>query len=91
MPLRFRGHGTLRVLLFPMQQREPSLAPTPTTPQDLFALPLGEGKRIVANEFERRYLLALMERADGSISAGARLACQDRANFRRLLKKHGIR
>jgi transcriptional regulator with GAF, ATPase, and Fis domain len=54
-------------------------------------MPLTEAKRLAAAEFERRYLVAVMERAGGSVSEGARLLGLDRTNFRRLLQRHGLR
>ena len=52
--------------------------------------PLTEAKRQSAAEFERCYLINLMQRA-GSVSEAARLAKLDRTNFRRLLTRHGLR
>ena len=52
--------------------------------------PLTEAKRESAAEFERCYLVNLMQRA-GSVSEAARLAGLDRTNFRRLLNRHGLR
>lgn len=52
--------------------------------------PLTEAKRMSTAEFERCYLVNLMQRA-GSVSEGARLAGLDRTNFRRLLSRHGLR
>ena len=52
--------------------------------------PLTEAKRQSAVEFERCYLVNLMQRA-GSVSDAARLAGLDRTNFRRLLTRHGLR
>jgi DNA-binding protein Fis len=57
----------------------------------LMTMPLTEAKHLVAAEFERRYLVRLMGRANGSVSEGARLAGFDRTNFRRLLQRHGLR
>ena len=53
--------------------------------------PLTEAKRQSASEFERCYLMNLMQRAGGSVSEAARLAGLDRTNFRRLLSRHGLR
>ena len=67
-------------------------AAVPTLDDDaLMELPLVEGKRLAAAEFERRYLVRVMERAGGSVSEGARLSGLDRTNFRRLLQRHGLR
>lgn len=57
----------------------------------LMAMPLTEAKRLAAAEFERRYLLRVMERAGDSVSEGARLSGLDRTNFRRLLQRHDLR
>ena len=52
--------------------------------------PLTEAKRRASAAFEKRYLLAVMEKAKGSVSEAARLSGLDRTNFRRLLQRHGI-
>jgi two-component system response regulator GlrR len=59
-------------------------------PTELDAVSLTEAKRQAALDFEREYLLRLMERVEGSISAAARIANMDRTNFRRLLQRHSI-
>lgn len=58
---------------------------------DLMAMPLTDAKRLAAAEFERCYLIRVMERAGGSVSEGARLSGLDRTNFRRALQRHGLR
>jgi len=60
------------------------------SPEDDLAVSLTEAKRRAAAEFEKRYLLRVMEKSKGSVSEGARLAGLDRTNFRRLLQRHGI-
>jgi two-component system response regulator HydG len=52
--------------------------------------PLTEAKRRASAAFEKRYLLAVMEKSKGSVSEAARLSGLDRTNFRRLLQRHGI-
>lgn len=52
--------------------------------------PLTEAKRKSAAEFERCYLVSVMERARGSVSEAARIAGLDRTNFRRLLRRYGV-
>jgi transcriptional regulator of acetoin/glycerol metabolism len=66
-------------------------AAAPLDDDALMAMPLTEAKRLAAAEFERRYLLRVMERAGGSVSEGARLSGLDRTNFRRQLQRHGLR
>lgn len=67
-------------------------AAVPTLDGDaLMAMSLTEAKRLAAAEFERRYLVRVMESAGGSVSEGARLSGLDRTNFRRLLQRHGLR
>jgi len=53
-------------------------------------LPLTEAKRKAALDFERMFLVRLMDRTQGSVAAAARLAGIDRTNFRRLLQRHAI-
>lgn len=50
---------------------------------------LTEAKRQAASEYERCYLVNLMQRA-GSVSEAARLAGLDRSNFKKLLHRHGM-
>ena len=59
--------------------------------EDPTVLPLTEAKRLATAEFERRYLVRVMERSRGSVSEAARLSGLDRTNFRRLLQRHGLR
>lgn len=47
-------------------------------------------KALAIAEFERSYLLQLLEETQGSVSAAARLACKERRTLGKLLKKHGI-
>jgi two-component system response regulator HydG len=51
---------------------------------------LTEAKRRAAHEFEKRYLVKVLEKARGSVSEAARIAGIDRTNFRRLLQRHGL-
>ena len=70
-----------------------STQPTRTTVDEgsVLDLPFAEAKELTMKAFEVRYLNAMLERAHGSISAAARLAHLDRSNFRRLLRRHGLR
>ena len=52
--------------------------------------PYAAAKQALLQDFERRYLRALMDRADGNISAAARAAELDRKHLRTLLRKHGL-
>jgi len=53
-------------------------------------LRFAEAKALSVRAFERRYLAAVIERANGNISQAALHAGMDRSNFRRLLKEHGM-
>lgn len=70
----------------------PAGTPAPTVDEgSVLDLPFAEAKELTMKAFEVRYLTAMLERAHGSISAAARLAHLDRSNFRRLLRRHGLR
>ena len=52
--------------------------------------PLRNGDHLTVAEFERRYLVELLTRTDGNISAAARLAGKERRALGKLLRKHGL-
>lgn len=74
-----------------IEETATSASPTLVDNDALMSMPIYEAKHLVAAEFERRYLVHLMNRVAGSVSEGARLAGLDRTNFRRLLQRHGLR
>jgi transcriptional regulator of acetoin/glycerol metabolism len=63
----------------------------PAVVLSLLEMPLTEAKRRAAADFERGYLERVMACAQGSVSEGARRSGLDRTNFRRLLRRHGLR
>jgi DNA-binding NtrC family response regulator len=76
---------------------EPAMShrdPTPLPPQpnhiDLDA-PFTHAKKAVVDDFERRYLEALLRWADGNISQAARKAGMDRMYLHRLVQRHGLK
>ena len=99
--LRRRDRGTRRAIPAGMKTLTPeqtvlvkeviATAATSLSGDDLTAMPLVEAKRLAAAEFERRYLVCVMDRAGGSVSEAARLSGLDRTNFRRLLQRHDLR
>jgi transcriptional regulator with GAF, ATPase, and Fis domain len=68
----------------------PSPAPSPAPPAFDASLSYRDNKERWENDFERRYLTWLMERAQGNISRAAREADMDRKYLHKLLKKHSI-
>jgi DNA-binding NtrC family response regulator len=54
-------------------------------------LPYREAKALAVAEFERRYFSALRDRTSANVSEAARQAGLDRSNFRRAIKRAGVR
>ena len=54
-------------------------------------LPIAVVKRRAAEDVERDYLAGLMKQSNGSVTGAARLADDDRTNFRRRLQRAGLR
>ncbi len=78
------------VAAVPQRRVAAGSAIVPIEPESDPDVPLTEAKRKAAAEFEKQYLLRILEQARGSISAASRAAGIDRTNFRRLLQRHGI-
>jgi transcriptional regulator with GAF, ATPase, and Fis domain len=59
--------------------------------QPVSSLSFKDAKDALIEEFEKQYLIDLIERHDGNVSRAARTAGMDRKSITRLLKKHQIR
>lgn len=72
---------------------EESEAPSsePTLPEELLDRVYRQARRQVLDAFERAYLTHLLERADHSVSAAAKIAQVDRGHLTSLLQRHGLR
>ena len=60
------------------------------TGEEHFELPIGEARSLYVEAFEKRYLTAVLRRAQQNVAQAARLAGLDRTHLHRLLAKHGI-
>ncbi len=59
-------------------------------PGTLANVPYAEARTRMLGDFERRYLLDLLELAEGNLSEAARRSGIDRSNLRRILRKAGL-
>ncbi|HSY21904.1 MAG TPA: sigma 54-interacting transcriptional regulator [Polyangiaceae bacterium] len=71
----------------PPVPRRPTLAP------DVFdaQVPFKRAKDAVVDAFERKYVTALLDAANGNVSKAARSGGMDRMYLHRLIQKHGVR
>jgi DNA-binding NtrC family response regulator len=67
----------------------PASAPAMAAPNT--DVPFKDAKELLIEDFERAYLVDLIERHDQNVSRAARAADMDRKSITRLLKKHNIR
>lgn len=58
--------------------------------QRLMLKPMVEAKSCVIEEFEQRYLVSALDKANGNISKAARIAGKERRSFTRLMEKYEI-
>jgi len=56
----------------------------------LLEMPYNDARAQLIDQFEDRYIRALVTRAEGNVSLASRLAQMNRAYLTRLLKRHGI-
>jgi DNA-binding NtrC family response regulator len=65
--------------------------PPPSAAEIDVGVPFKIAKERVVDEFERRYLAALLEQTGGNLSSAARKAGIDRMYLHRLVQKLGLR
>ncbi len=58
----------------------------PTT----ITIPYKTAKQIAIANFDRAYLVQLLRDLDGNVSRASKVACLDRSNFKKILKKYRI-
>ena len=84
-------HDVIDAEALPLRERKAaSSVALPSVRDDDELLPLTEAKRRASSSYEKSYLIRVMEKANGSVSEGARMSGLDRTNFRRLLQRHGL-
>ncbi|MGE0549527.1 MAG: sigma-54-dependent transcriptional regulator [Kofleriaceae bacterium] len=88
--ISLRTGDVIGVESLPLQVRNNIKGARRLATSDIPTLTLTEAKRKATTEFERDYLVQIMQRAEGSVAEGARMSGIDRTNFRRLLQRHGI-
>jgi transcriptional regulator of acetoin/glycerol metabolism len=63
----------------------------PEFDEALTHLPLRDARRMILEHFERRYLVAMLDRADGNVAEAARRAGIDRVTLFRAIRRYGLR
>ncbi|MFC1890535.1 hypothetical protein ACFL4G_12350 [Thermodesulfobacteriota bacterium] len=53
-------------------------------------IPYKTAKQIAISNFDRAYLIRLLQEYRGNVSRASRVACLDRSNFKKILKKYRI-
>jgi DNA-binding NtrC family response regulator len=81
------GGAPVKLVSMPAPSASPGGVPSPSFDEQKS---YRENKEQWENEFEKRYLTWLMQRAQGNISRAAREADMDRKYLHKLLKKHAI-
>jgi DNA-binding NtrC family response regulator len=67
-------------------------APAPAAPAAVDPTrPYADARRLAVDDFEKRYLAALLALHEGKVAAAARAAGIDRVYLYKLLHKHGLR
>jgi DNA-binding NtrC family response regulator len=78
----------------PLPPPAPSLAwsapPPSSKPADAEIEPLRSARRNATSAFERKYLEAVLSRAQGSIARAAALSKVSRQMLQKLMRKHGV-
>ena len=92
LPRRYRLRRGLLALSGRLLQPE---APRPASAlapgaDPLLEMPYNDARAHLLEQFEDRYIRALVTRAEGNVSLASRLAQMNRAYLTRLLKRHGI-
>jgi len=67
------------------------LEPPAGVPVAAYDIPYREARAAVIDDFERRYLARLLERASGNLRLAAREARMDRTYLKEMLRRHGFR
>lgn len=89
--LIFESSDTLRIQSISKEvAQNTSELPAVQQTNFLTQLPFRDAKQRIVQQFERQYLQQLLVDNEDNISQAARVAEMDRANFRRLLKKHDL-
>ncbi len=58
--------------------------------EPLLGLPYRDARRVVVDEFERRFIRSVVQRSGGNVSQAARNAKMDRSHLVDLLRRHGF-
>ncbi|MBZ0117851.1 MAG: sigma 54-interacting transcriptional regulator [Sandaracinaceae bacterium] len=72
-------------------QLDPGGAPISTSQKEFLDAPYKDARRLVLDDFERRFVERLLARAGGNVSQAARLGAMDRTYLIKLIQRHGLK
>jgi len=83
--------GMITSRMLPHKILQKSFYTTHAEEESLTALDYNEAKKRVLNKFNRTYIEGMLNKSDGNLTVAAERAGMDRSNFKKIIKKYGVK